>query len=80
MNNFFSVLSKEKDFHEILREIQEYISSKYSTLILNQPDRQKEQLKYYITKYLQDYGLKSPGLTTEELIENSTQKWQSFLC
>ena len=78
MNNFFSVLSKEKDFHEILREIQEYISSKYSTLILNQPDRQKEQLKYYITKYLQDYGLKSPGLTTEELIEKLYSEMAEF--
>lgn len=59
-----------RDFSDILLEVQEYISGKYSLLISHDSDRQKGQIKSYITKYLMDYSLAVEDLTMDELVEN----------
>jgi pilus assembly protein CpaF len=51
-NLFFAPNNSPKDFGTVLREVQEYISSKYSTLILDGgKDEVKTQVKRYISKY-----------------------------
>lgn len=72
MNNvalFFNTGQNVRAFTEVLKEIQEYISSKYSTLIFNDPEQQREQLESYISKYLIDHSLGVKGLLFEELVE-----------
>lgn len=58
-----------RDFEDILQEVQEYISGKYALLITDDADRQKDQIKAYITKYLMDYSLAVEELTQDELVE-----------
>lgn len=60
---------KEREFSDILKDVQEYVSGKYSTMISDDPNEQKEQIKSYITKYVMDYGMAAENATTEALVE-----------
>lgn len=61
---------KVKDFPEVLEEVQAYISNKYSSLLLDSSkDDIKQQIKFYIRKYLTDNGLSANGFSEEELTE-----------
>lgn len=67
---FFSPDNTSKDFGAVLRDVQEYISSKYSTLILDGgKDEVKEQVKRYISKYLMDYRIAVKDMTMEKLVD-----------
>lgn len=69
-NLFFSPDNTAKDFGAVLRDVQEYISSKYSTLILDGGKNEvKEQVKRYISKYLMDYRIAVKDMTTEQLVD-----------
>ncbi len=66
---FFPTGSSTKDFTDVLKEVQEYISSKYSTLISHKPSEQKQQVIAFISKYLTDSKLRVSGLSFDELVE-----------
>lgn len=70
--------SKSKTFEEVLKDVQEYISSKYSTFTMKDKKAQIKQLKMYISKYLMDYQLSVDGYTTEKLIEKIYQEMSGF--
>lgn len=54
-NLFFSPEEKGRAFSDVLKEVQEYISSKYSTLMVEGGSEEvKQQVKRYITKYICD--------------------------
>ena len=58
-----------KDFPSVLNEVQEYISSKYASLLLDsRKDDVKQQIKFYIQKYLADNRVTADGMTEDELI------------
>ena len=66
---FFSPQA-EKDFQTVLKEVQEYISSKYSMLILDENNEEvKLQIKRYISKYVMDYRIQVKGMNDMELID-----------
>ena len=52
----------------MLRDVQEYISSEYSGLIIEGGDEAREQLKRYIAKFVQDKRIAVSGMTADELI------------
>lgn len=59
-----------KDFRSVLKDVQEYISSKYSTLILDGDNEEvKQHIKRYISKYVMDYRISVKGMTETELID-----------
>ncbi len=67
---FFSPDDTSKDFAAVLRDVQEYISGKYSSLILDgNKNEAREQVKRYIRKYLMDCRIAVKGMTTEQLID-----------
>ncbi|TYQ17845.1 UNVERIFIED_CONTAM: pilus assembly protein CpaF [Acetivibrio alkalicellulosi] len=81
MNNaalFFYANQNIKSFPDVLREIQEYISSRYSSLISNDQDKQREQIESYISKYLIDHSLSVKGLSFEELVEKIYHEMVGF--
>lgn len=66
---FFSP-EEEKDFQTVLKDVQEYISSKYSTLILDgDNDEVKQHIKRYISKYVMDYRIQVKGMNEGALID-----------
>lgn len=66
---FFSP-EKEKDFQTVLKDVQEYISSKYSTLILDGSNGEvRQHIKRYISKYVMDYRIQVKGMSEEHLID-----------
>ena len=69
---------KSKSFEEVLKKVQEYISSKYSTFTIVDKEAQTKQLKMYISKYLMDYKLSVEGYSTEKLIEKIYQEMSEF--
>ena len=65
-NLFFSPEEKGRAFSDVLKEVQEYISSKYSTLMVEGGnDEVKQQVKRYISKYIADYRITVKGKTRE---------------
>ena len=65
-NLFFSPEEKGRAFSDVLKEVQEYISSKYSTLMVEGGSEEvKQQVKRYITKYICDYRITVKGKTQE---------------
>lgn len=67
---FFSAGENGKEFSTVLADVQEYISSKYSTLIIDGgKDEVKEQVKRYINKYLLDYRIAVKGMSLEQLVD-----------
>lgn len=75
---FFSPSANKKEFVDILHEVQEYISSKYATLISHNPHEQKQQIMAYINKYLTDYGLGVEGLEFDALAEKLYSEMAEF--
>ena len=65
---FFNTSRNKRTFPEVLAEIQEYLASKYSTLITDNPEEQHQQITAYIAKYLNDYSLGVEGMSHEELM------------
>ena len=67
---FFSSGETVRDFRSVLRDVQEYISSKYATLITDGGTEEvKAQVKRYIAKYVQDYRLTVQDMTQEQLVD-----------
>jgi pilus assembly protein CpaF len=66
---FFSDEGVQKPFADVLPEVQEYISSKFSTLITDNPEEQKKQICAYIAKYLTDSQISVDGYDFDGLIE-----------
>lgn len=76
---FFSPQDDSRDFSSVLKEVQEYISSKYSTLIVDQGNEEvKEQIKRYITKYVQDYRIAVKGMESQELVDTIYTEMAEF--
>ena len=53
----------------VLAQVQEYLASKYSTLMTENPEDQRQQITAYIAKYLNDYSLGVEGMDHEALID-----------
>ncbi len=63
-------MSKYMDFSEVLRRVQEHISSHYAILISEEGiENSKTKLKSYIKKYIEDHGLKVDRFTKAALID-----------
>lgn len=78
-NLFFAPEDSSKDFGAVLREVQEYISSKYSTLIIDGgKDEVKTQVKRYITKYIQDYRIAVSGMSDQQLVDTLYTEMAEF--
>ncbi|MDI6877920.1 MAG: CpaF/VirB11 family protein [Desulfitobacteriaceae bacterium] len=67
---FFSSDGAAREFGPVLHEVQEYISSKYAALITDGGTEEvKEQIKRYITKYVQDYRIAVASMSQEQLVD-----------
>ncbi len=67
---FFTPESDGRDFGSVLADVQEYVSSKYSTLITdNGGEDAKTQIKRYISKYVQDHRISVHGLSGQKLVD-----------
>ncbi|WP_312692510.1 GyrI-like domain-containing protein [Caproiciproducens sp.] len=69
---FFSPGDGSKDFGAVLHEVQEYISGKYSTLIIDgETEDGKAQVKRYIGKYLMDHRIAVKGMLWQILMKET---------
>ena len=66
---FFAPQDEDREFGDVLHEVQEYIAGNYSELVAGDTDN-KEQLKRYIIKYLQDKRFAVSGMTQEALADS----------
>lgn len=66
---FFTPDAEGRDFSTILSEVQKHISSNYSTLLTGNSTDTKEQMKRYISKYIQDNRIVIKGMTTNTLVD-----------
>lgn len=75
---FFDDKGIEKPFTDVLTEVQEYISSKFSTLISDNPEEQKKQICAYVAKYLNDYNISVDGYDFDGLIDRLYAEMAEF--
>ena len=83
--NLFFKSVKKRDFSDVLNEVQSYISSKYSALVIDGinnvnsgNDEVKRQVKRYIGKYLLDYRISVEGLSQAELVDKLYTEMAEF--
>lgn len=78
-NKLFFSAREVRDFGSVLKEVQEYISSKYAALLMEPDgDEVKSQIKRYMKKYIQDYRIAVNGMDMETLIENLYTEMAEF--
>ena len=78
-NLFFAPEETGRSFSDVLKEVQEYISSKYATLMTESGNEEvKQQIKRYITKYICDYRITVTGKTQEQLIDELYTEMAEF--
>lgn len=76
---FFSSDGNTREFSSALHEVQEYISSKYATLITDGGTEEvKAQVKRYIAKYVQDYRITVAGMTQPQLVNSLYTEMAEF--
>ncbi len=67
---FFTPEDDTQEFSAVLKDVQEYISGKYSSLITDGVGEDaKAQIKRYITKYVQDRRIAVKGYTAVQLVD-----------
>ena len=64
------------EFVPLLKLVQEYISTRYAAALTDQ--EKHNQLRSYISKYLNDYGYTVSGLTQEEVTEKLYREMAEF--
>jgi pilus assembly protein CpaF len=75
---FFDDESIKRPFADVLTEVQEYISSKFATLITDNPEEQKKQISAYIAKYLSDGQISVDGYDFDALIDRLYAEMAEF--
>lgn len=83
--NLFYKPERDHKFSDILSEVQAYISSKYSALVIEGinkagggNDEVKAQVKRYIGKYLLDCRISAAGMNQQELIDRLYTEMAEF--
>lgn len=83
--DLFCKPDKRREFSDVLNEVQAYISSKYSALVIdginniNKGNNEvKMQVKRYIGKYLLDCRISVDGMTQQELIDKLYTEMAEF--
>ena len=66
---FFTPEDEGQEFGAVLRDVQEYISGAYSSLVTQGGPEAREQLLRYIAKYLQDKRIAVAGMSSAELVD-----------
>lgn len=66
---FFTPDAEGRDFSTILAEVQKHISANYSKLLTGNSTDAKEQMKRYISKYIQDNRIVVKGMATNTLVD-----------
>ncbi len=78
-HNLFFTSNQYWEFPKVLAEVQKYISEKYASLILEGNNEDvKQQIKYYIQKYLTDNRLTADGMSETELIDKLYMEMAEF--
>lgn len=69
-HDLFFTAKHEKEFSEVLTEVQEYLSNKHASLVLGGNDNEaKRQIRFLIEKYLTDNRITAKDMSDGELIE-----------
>ena len=78
-HDLFFEPNQVKEFPDVLAEVQEYISSKYASLLIDSGKADvKQQIKFYIQKYLSDNRLSAKGMNDAELAERLYTEMAEF--
>ena len=76
---FFAAEGNKRDFASVLREVQEYLSKEYSSLVTeDSTDEVKAQIRRFAGKYIQDHRIAVEGMTTDQLIDGIYSEMAEF--
>ncbi len=68
-----------RSFSEVLREVQGYLSQKYSSLVTEDgTEESKHQIRRFAAQYIQNQRIAVEGMTTEELIDRIYSEMAEF--
>ncbi len=78
-HSLFFATEQSRPFSEVLTEVQEYMSSKYAALLLEgEQGDDKQQIRFYIQKYLEDNRIVVENLSEQELIDKLYTEMSEF--
>ena len=78
-HSLFFATEQSRPFSEVLTEVQEYMSSKYAALLLEEEQGDdKLQIRFYIQKYLEDNRIVVENLSEQELIDKLYTEMSEF--
>ncbi len=78
-HSLFFATEQSRPFSEVLTEVQEYMSSKYAALLMEEEQGDdKQQIKFYIQKYLEDNRIVVENLSEQELIDKLYTEMSEF--
>lgn len=78
-HSLFFATEQSRPFSEVLTEVQEYMSSKYAALLLEEEQGDdKQQIRFYIQKYLEDNRIVVENLSEQELIDKLYTEMSEF--
>ena len=63
-----------RTFPEVLKDVQEYISKNFASVLRDNPDENRELIESYIGKYLEQSNVGVEGM--EHIIQESCRKYQ----
>lgn len=67
---FFSAEKADRDFADVLREIQGYLSKEYSDLVAADGSEEvRTQIRRFAGKYIQEHRISVKGMSTDELLD-----------
>ena len=66
---FFTPEDDNREFSDVLREVQGYIAAHYSGLMTGGGTDSREHIRRYAAKYIQDKRIAVKGMTTDELVD-----------
>lgn len=78
-HTLFFEKEETRSFSEVLREVQGYLSQKYSSLVTEDgTEESKHQIRRFAAQYIQNQRIAVEGMTTEELIDRIYSEMAEF--
>ncbi len=75
---FFRAEENNREFSDVLKEVQEYLSKEYSGLVTGGGEEVKQQIHRFAGKYIQDHRIAVKGMSADQLIDGIYSEMAEF--
>lgn len=77
-HDLFFNKENNREFTDVLKEVQEYLSKEYSGLVTGGSEEAKQQIHRFAGKYIQDHRIAVKGMSADQLIDGIYSEMAEF--